>query len=108
MYNLLENAIKYNRDGGVVQIYVIDEKDSVRLTVEDNGIGIPPEDKQRVFERFYRGDKSHSGKIDGTGLGLSIVKRAVAYHGGTVTLESQEGRGTEISVLLPKNLSECV
>lgn len=108
VYNLLENAIKYNRDGGVVQIYVIDEKDSVRLTVEDNGIGIPPEDKQRVFERFYRGDKSHSGKIDGTGLGLSIVKRAVAYHGGTVTLESQEGRGTEISVLLPKNLSECV
>ena len=108
VYNLLENAIKYNRDGGVVQIYVIDEKDSVRLTVEDNGIGIPPEDKQRVFERFYRGDKSHSGKIDGTGLGLSIVKRAVAYHGGTVTLESQEGRGTEISVVLPKILSECV
>ncbi len=108
VYNLLENAIKYNREGGVVQIYVIDEKDSVRLTVEDNGIGIPPEDKQRVFERFYRGDKSHSGKIDGTGLGLSIVKRAVAYHGGTVTLESQEGRGTEISVVLPKNLSECV
>ena len=108
VYNLLENAIKYNREGGVVQIYIIDEKDSVRLTVEDNGIGIPPEDKQRVFERFYRGDKSHSGKIDGTGLGLSIVKRAVAYHGGTVTLESQEGRGTEISVVLPKNLSECV
>ena len=108
VYNLLENAIKYNREGGVVQIYVIDEKDSVRLTVEDNGIGIPPEDKRRVFERFYRGDKSHSGKIDGTGLGLSIVKRAVAYHGGTVTLESQEGRGTEISVVLPKNLSECV
>ena len=108
VYNLLENAIKYNREGGVVQIYVIDEKDSVRLTVEDNGVGIPPEDKQRVFERFYRGDKSHSGKIDGTGLGLSIVKRAVAYHGGTVTLESQEGRGTEISVVLPKNLSECV
>ena len=108
VYNLLENAIKYNREGGVVQIYVIDEKDSVRLTVEDNGIGIAPEDKQRVFERFYRGDKSHSGKIDGTGLGLSIVKRAVAYHGGTVTLESQEGRGTEISVVLPKNLSECV
>ena len=108
VYNLLENAIKYNREGGVVQIYVIDEKDSVRLTVEDNGIGIPPEDKQRVFERFYRGDKSHSGKVDGTGLGLSIVKRAVAYHGGTVTLESQEGRGTEISIVLPKNLSECV
>ena len=108
VYNLLENAIKYNREGGVVQIYVIDEKDSVRLTVEDNGVGIAPEDKQRVFERFYRGDKSHSGKIDGTGLGLSIVKRAVAYHGGTVTLESQEGRGTEISVVLPKNLSECV
>ena len=108
VYNLLENAIKYNRDGGVVQIYVIEEKDSVRLTVEDNGVGIAPEDKQRVFERFYRGDKSHSGKIDGTGLGLSIVKRAVAYHNGTVTLESQEGRGTEISVVLPKNLSECV
>ena len=108
VYNLLENAIKYSREGGVVQIYVIDEKDSVRLTVEDNGVGIAPEDKQRVFERFYRGDKSHSGKIDGTGLGLSIVKRAVAYHGGTVTLESQEGRGTEISVVLPKNLSECV
>ena len=108
VYNLLENAIKYNREGGVVQIYVIDEKDRVRLTVEDNGVGIAPGDKQRVFERFYRGDKSHSGKIDGTGLGLSIVKRAVAYHGGTVTLESQEGRGTEISVVLPKTLSECV
>lgn len=106
VYNLRENAVKYNRDGGVVQIYVIDEKDSVRLTVEDNGTGIAPEDKQRVFERFYRGDKSHSGKIDGTGLGLSIVKHAVAYHDGTVTLESREGRGTEISVVLPKNPSE--
>ena len=102
IYNLCDNAIKYNVDGGSVDVRVGAEGGSACLTVRDTGIGIPPEHQSRIFERFYRVDKSHSKASGGTGLGLSIVKHAVQYHHGTVELKSEEGKGTTISVLLPK------
>lgn len=95
VYNLTENAIKYNVPDGTVTVTVT--KDGT-LTVADTGIGIPPEHQARVFERFYRVDKSHSKAIGGTGLGLSIVKHACAYLGATVELQSEVGKGTTISV----------
>lgn len=98
IYNLCENAVKYNRHGGRVDIAVSDDPDGVTVTVADTGIGIPKEDQGRIFERFYRVDKSHSKEIAGTGLGLSIVKHAAQYLGATIELESTEGRGTTISV----------
>ena len=102
IYNLCDNAIKYNVEGGRVELRVAAEGENARLTVRDTGIGIPSEHQSRVFERFYRVDKSHSKESGGTGLGLSIVKHAVAYHHGTVTLKSEVGRGTEITVRLPR------
>ena len=101
-YNLCDNAIKYNADGGSVDVRVGAEGGSACLTVRDTGIGIPPEHQSRIFERFYRVDKSHSKASGGTGLGLSIVKHAVQYHHGTVELHSEEGKGTTICILLPK------
>lgn len=103
VYNLCDNAIKYNSDGGKVNVSVLDSQDQVILTIADTGIGIPPEHRLRIFERFYRVDKSHSKKSGGTGLGLSIVKHAVQYHSGTVTVESEVGNGTAVTVTLPKN-----
>ncbi|MDO4286480.1 MAG: ATP-binding protein [Eubacteriales bacterium] len=102
VYNLCENAIKYNRPGGTVWISLADMESEIRLTVKDNGIGIPEESQPRVFERFYRVDKSRSKQIGGTGLGLSIVKHVVEFHGGRVELDSNLGAGTEIRVFLPK------
>ena len=102
LYNLLDNAIKYNREGGRAEIEIKDSKDKAIITVSDTGIGIPADSIDRIFERFYRVDKSHSRKIGGTGLGLSIVKHGVALHGGTVDVKSTEGCGTEITVTLPK------
>jgi two-component system phosphate regulon sensor histidine kinase PhoR len=101
VYNLVENAIKYNKEGGNVYVTLEKEGAKVRLTVRDTGIGIPDADRQRVFERFYRVDKSHSKEIGGTGLGLSIVKHGAAFHGATLTLDSTLGQGTVISVLFP-------
>lgn len=101
VYNLCENAIKYNKKGGDVKVTVRREGGKSILTVVDNGIGIPKEDQARVFERFYRVDKSHSRKIGGTGLGLSIVKHAVSYLGGEIFLESVEGEGTTVTVTFP-------
>ena len=98
VYNLCDNAIKYNRPGGTVNVTVAPDDRGTELTVEDTGIGIPVEDQSRVFERFYRVDKSHSKEIGGTGLGLSIVKHAAAYHDAKVHIDSQLGRGTRVQV----------
>ena len=100
-YNLGDNAIKYNVDGGSVSINVSSDGKNAKLTVSDTGIGIAAEDQSRIFERFYRVDKSHSKESGGTGLGLSIVKHAVQYHGGRISMDSAPGKGTSISVILP-------
>ena len=102
LYNICENAIKYNRPGGFVKVSVRNQGDESIIAVADNGIGIPKADRERVFERFYRVDKSHSKQIGGTGLGLSIVKHGVMYLGGRIRLESEEGMGTTITIGLPR------
>lgn len=99
VYNLCDNAIKYNRPGGTVDVSVSRDGGSVRLTVRDTGIGIPYADQPRVFERFYRVDKSHSKEVGGTGLGLSIVKHGAQYHNARLELESEPGKGTSISIV---------
>ena len=102
LYNLVDNSIKYNKDNGKVDIKVQDASDEVTVSVSDTGIGIGAADRERVFERFYRADKSHSKEIGGTGLGLSIVKHGVLFHKGRVELESEPGVGTTITFVLPK------
>ena len=102
IYNLCENAIKYNVDQGSVKVYIEERQTKVGITVEDTGIGIPKEHQSRIFERFYRVDKSHSKKTGGTGLGLSIVKHAVSYHNGTIELKSEVGKGTKVEIWFPK------
>ncbi len=102
IYNLCDNAVKYNREGGDVKVTVGGDAASAFVEVADTGIGIPIEDQSRVFERFYRVDKSHSKASGGTGLGLSIVKHAVQYHHGEIELHSEPGRGTRIRVTFPK------
>ena len=99
--NLCDNAIKYNKDNGSAEIDVHTENGLAVLSVSDTGIGIPEESKIRVFERFYRVDKSHSMAIGGTGLGLSIVKHGAIYHKAKITLDSKEGKGTSISIVFP-------
>ena len=102
VYNLCDNAIKYNHPGGTVNVTVAPTNDgSAEVTVEDTGIGIPVEDQSRVFERFYRVDKSHSKEIGGTGLGLSIVKHGASLHGAQIHMDSQVGRGTSVQLLFP-------
>ena len=101
-YNLCDNAIKYNIPGGSVHFFVDSNEKSAVVKVADTGIGIPAEDQSRVFERFYRVDKSHSKASGGTGLGLSIVKHAVQYHHGSIELKSEPGKGTEITCVFPK------
>ena len=102
VYNLCDNAIKYNHPGGTVNVTVAPADDgSAEVTVEDTGIGIPVEDQSRVFERFYRVDKSHSKEIGGTGLGLSIVKHGASLHGAQIHMDSQVGRGTSVQLLFP-------
>jgi two-component system phosphate regulon sensor histidine kinase PhoR len=98
IFNLLDNAIKYNREGGSAKVEIHHDGDDVRLIVSDTGLGIPEEHQPRVFERFYRADKSHSRQTGGTGLGLSIVKHGAMLHGAKVELESRENRGTRITV----------
>lgn len=102
IFNLCDNAIKYNKQGGWVMITVASENGSPTLTVEDNGIGIAESDQERIFERFYRVDKSHSKQIGGTGLGLSIVKHGAIYHKAKVEMESTLGKGTRIRLIFPK------
>lgn len=101
VYNLCDNAIKYNKPNGTVKLSVVQSGSNVIIHVADTGIGIAPEDQPRIFERFYRADKSHSRLIGGTGLGLSIVKHGVQLHNGDVQLESKLGQGTAITVRFP-------
>ncbi len=102
VYNLIDNAVKYNKQGGRADVDVRSDEDNVVITVSDTGIGIPAESIDRIFERFYRVDKSHSRTIGGTGLGLSIVKHGVLLHGGTISVKSTEGCGTTFTLTLPK------
>ena len=102
VYNLCDNAIKYNRENGSVKLTVSSEGDYAVLNVSDTGIGIPPEHQSRVFERFYRVDKSHSKEVGGTGLGLSIVKHSAMVHNAKIDLQSTPGKGTSITVRFPK------
>lgn len=106
VYNVCDNAIKYNRNDGSVSIFLEQTAQEVQIVVKDTGIGIPREDQDRVFERFYRVDKSHSKEIGGTGLGLSIVKHAVSTLDGSVGLRSEVGSGTEICMKFPKTHKE--
>lgn len=102
VYNICDNAIKYNRNDGSVSVFLTQTAQDIQIVVKDTGVGIPREDQDRVFERFYRVDKSHSKEIGGTGLGLSIVKHAVGALKGSVILRSEEGNGTEITLRFPK------
>lgn len=103
IFNLCDNAIKYNRENGSVKVDITDRDNEVILTVADTGIGIPAEHQERIFERFYCVDKSHSKEIGGTGLGLSIVKHAARLHNAEIELHSVPGEGTIITVKFPKN-----
>lgn len=100
--NLIDNAIKYNKDGGYITVNLSENDKFANISIEDTGIGISPQDCERIFERFYRVDKSHSKKIGGTGLGLSIVKHIVNYHNGQIHIESELGKGTKLSIDIPK------
>ena len=102
IYNLVDNAIKYNKEGGNIDIIINDSQSSASIIVRDTGIGIPLSHQSRVFERFYRVDKSHSKEIGGTGLGLSIVKHGAMYMGASVKLESEEGKGTSVCITFKK------
>ena len=106
MVNLLSNGVKYNKPGGVAWITIQRQGDMAAVAAEDTGIGIPVQHQSRVFERFYRVDKSRSKQTGGTGLGLSIVRHIVEAHQGSLSLESQEGKGTKITVLLPLKQTE--
>lgn len=100
-YNLCDNAVKYNRDGGSVLIKIWRDGEAASVSFTDTGIGIPSDEQDRVFERFYRVDKSHSRTLGGTGLGLSIVKHAAQFHDASVEMESSLGKGTTITVRFP-------
>ena len=98
-YNVCENAVKYNNEGGRVTVWVGNTLNGPKVSISDNGIGIPKEHQERIFERFYRVDKSHSKERGGTGLGLSIVKHGALLHGAKVSVESEPGKGTKIEML---------
>lgn len=102
IYNLCDNAIKYNKADGTVDVIISESKNHIKITVRDTGIGIPLAEQERVFERFYRVDKSHSKSIGGTGLGLSIVKHAAVYHNAKIDLKSELGKGTSVTVIFNK------
>ena len=102
IYNICENAIKYNNDYGRVSVWVGDTLEGAKICVSDTGIGIPKEHQERIFERFYRVDKSHSKERGGTGLGLSIVKHGAILHGAKVIVESESGKGTRMEIHFPK------
>jgi two-component system phosphate regulon sensor histidine kinase PhoR len=101
--NLIDNAIKYTKETGQIEILICEKDQTVCVTIQDNGIGIPKEHRDRVFERFYRVDKARSRELGGTGLGLSIVKHIVLAHNGKIAIESEPNRGTKVSVTFPKS-----
>lgn len=103
IYNLCDNAIKYNVDNGTVDVILSESNHHIKLTVRDTGIGIPQAEQERIFERFYRVDKSHSKAIGGTGLGLSIVKHAAIYHNAEIKVKSELGKGTSITIIFCKS-----
>ena len=102
LVNLIDNAVKYSHEGGVVDIRLRSNDKTYTLVIKDDGPGIPVKDIDRVFERFYRVDKARSREIGGTGLGLAIVRRFVSLHEGTIDLKSSVGKGVEITLKLPK------
>ena len=102
VYNLCDNALKYNHGGGSVTVTVEDLLSKVRLSVADTGIGIPKEHQSRIFERFYRVDKSHSKEVGGTGLGLSLVKHAAQIHHASIQLDSEPDKGSVFTITFPK------
>ena len=101
VYNLVENAIKYNKEYGYVKVSLDADHQFATIMVEDNGIGIPEEAQEHIFERFYRVDKSHSREIGGTGLGLAIARNAILLHRGSIKIDSEEGQGTVFTVKIP-------
>ena len=107
IYNLLDNAVKYSQPGGQITVRAELARDKVRVSVSDQGVGIPTRDLPRIFERFYRADKARSRELGGTGLGLSIVKHIAQLHGGSVEAESEVGRGTTISVSCHRALARA-
>ena len=107
LHNLCENAVKYNREGGSVTVTVEDLPEHAAVTVSDTGIGIPEEHLDRIFERFYRVDKSRSKQVGGTGLGLAIVKHAVKLQNAAITVESTVGKGTRVRVTFPRTDKEA-
>ena len=100
--NLIDNAIKYTKEGGQIEVRLFEEKEDIIIAVQDNGIGIPKEHLERVFERFYRVDKGRSRELGGTGLGLAIAKHIVLAHNGKIHIESETNKGTKVTVTLPK------
>lgn len=100
--NLLDNAVKYNRENGRIRVFVGETTKGAEISVKDTGIGIPEKDKERIFERFYRVDKSRSRRVGGTGLGLSIVKHICALHGADIRVKSEVGKGSTFYVTFPK------
>ena len=101
LYNMIENAIKYNKEGGLVSVWVGNTLQGIKIIVRDTGIGIPKEEQKRIFERFYRVDKSHSKATGGTGLGLAIARSAIVMHRGAIKVYSQPGKGTTFTVKIP-------
>jgi len=104
--NIIGNAIKYTPEKGIIQVHVYSERDKVIINVEDNGIGIPDTDINRIFERFYRVDKARSRQMGGTGLGLAIAKEIAVMHGGDITVKSKLGKGTSVFIELPVHYAQ--
>ena len=103
IYNLVDNAIKYNHQNGSVNIEITKDSDNIRFAVNDTGIGIPKEEQEHIFERFYRVDKAYSKELGGTGLGLSIVQQGAYLHNAKIELSSIEDEGTDIDLVFPAN-----
>ena len=106
LINLVSNAVKYTPENGTIKIHISEDKQFVQVSVSDNGIGIPKDELQYVFERFYRADKSRNRMTGGSGIGLAIVKSIVTAHGGMVEAESQLNEGSCFTIILPKNKIE--